>query len=61
MAGGNNAGSIHKSRAGVRTLAVSVPCRYIHSASCLADLRDIEASAALVRAMAEEIASGNLE
>lgn len=61
VAGGNNAGSIHKSRAGVRTLAVSVPCRYIHSASCLADLRDIEASAALVRAMAEEIASGNLE
>lgn len=61
VAGGNNAGSIHRSREGVRTLAVSVPCRYIHSASCLADLRDMEAVAALVGAMAEEIASGRLE
>lgn len=61
VAGGNNAGSIHKSRGGVRTLAVSIPCRYIHSASCVADLRDIEAADKLVRAMAEKIASGALD
>ena len=30
VAGGNNAGSIHLSRGGVRSLALSVPCRYIH-------------------------------
>lgn len=61
VAGGNNAGAVHKSRDGVRTLAVSVPCRYIHSASCVADRRDIESAAALVRVMAERIASGALD
>lgn len=61
VAGGNNAGAVHKSREGVRTLAVSVPCRYIHSASCVADRRDMEAAAALVRVMAEKIASGALD
>lgn len=61
VAGGNNAGAIHKSRGGVRTLAVSVPCRYIHTASCIADTRDIKAVADLVRLMAERIASGTLD
>lgn len=61
VAGGNNAGSIHKSGAGVRTLAISVPCRYIHSASCVADLRDITSAARLTAAMAEKIASGQLD
>lgn len=61
VAGGNNAGAVHKSREGVRTLAVSVPCRYIHSASCVADRRDIESAAKLVAKMAEKIASGELD
>lgn len=61
VAGGNNAGAIHKSRGGVRTLAVSVPCRYIHSASCVADLRDMDSAAKLIRLMAEKIASGELD
>lgn len=41
VAGGNNSGSIHLTRSGVRTLALSVPCRYIHTPACVADLRDI--------------------
>lgn len=49
VAGGNNSGSIHLTRSGVRTLALSVPCRYIHSPACVADLRDIVS----VRDMAE--------
>ena len=42
VAGGNNSGEIHLSRGGVRTLAISVPCRYIHSPSCVACKEDIE-------------------
>ena len=31
VSGGTDAGAIHKSRAGVKTAVISVPCRYIHS------------------------------
>ena len=53
IAGGNDAGAIHCSRGGVRTLAVSVPCRYIHSSAGLASVSDMEAVLALVKAAAE--------
>ena len=33
VAGGNDSGSIHVSRGGIRTCAISVPCRYLHSPS----------------------------
>ncbi len=39
--GGNNAGAIHLSRCGVPTVSLSVPCRYIHSPSSVADIEDI--------------------
>lgn len=42
IAGGNDAGAIHKSAGGVRTLAISVPSRYIHSPSCTVKRQDIE-------------------
>lgn len=42
VAGGNNSGAVHTSRSGVRTLAISVPCRYIHSPASVADKCDIE-------------------
>ncbi len=41
VAGGNNSRSIQRSRGGVKTIAISVPCRYIHSSSCHADMCDI--------------------
>ncbi|MBQ6066075.1 MAG: M42 family peptidase [Clostridia bacterium] len=56
VAGGNDAGSIHKSRAGVRTLTVSVPCRYIHSASCVCDKNDVLATRRLAEAINEYFA-----
>ncbi len=40
ISGGNDAGSIQKSRGGVPTVVVSVPCRYIHSPSSMMDLDD---------------------
>ena len=43
VAGGNDAGAIHKSRGGVKTIAVSAPCRYIHSPYCVVKKSDAEA------------------
>ena len=56
VAGGNDAGSVHKSRAGVRTLTVSVPCRYIHSASCVCDKNDVLATRQLAEKLNEYFA-----
>ncbi|MDE5582812.1 MAG: M20/M25/M40 family metallo-hydrolase [Ruminococcus sp.] len=55
IAGGNDAGAIHISGKGVRTLAVSVPCRYLHSPSCTADMEDIENSYQLVKSLSKRI------
>lgn len=40
--GGNDAGAIHQAGKGAETLAVSLPTRYIHSPSCVADYGDME-------------------
>ncbi|WP_028504562.1 M42 family peptidase [Ruminococcus sp. FC2018] len=42
IAGGNDAGAIHVSRCGVRTTAISLPCRYLHSPSCVIKLSDMQ-------------------
>ena len=57
VAGGNDAGVIHKSRGGVRVLTVSVPCRYLHSPVCVIKYSDAEESLRLIKALAEEFAS----
>lgn len=61
VSGGNNSAAVHQSRGGVRTLAISVPCRYIHSASSVADKRDIDSALALARYMLNGICSGQIE
>ncbi len=53
VAGGNDAGTIHKSCEGVRTIAVSLPCRYIHSGTCVADKNDMDACYNLTEALSE--------
>ena len=58
VAGGNDAGAIHVSRGGVRTLAVSLPCRYLHSAVGVISQEDYEAAGKLISGLAEEIAGG---
>lgn len=57
VAGGNDAGSIHKARGGIRTITVNVPTRYIHSASCLCDKNDLFAARALAEKLAERFAN----
>ncbi len=56
VAGGNDAGAIHVSRRGVRTLAVSLPCRYLHSAVSLISQEDYETVGKLIAEIAGEIA-----
>lgn len=40
--GGNDAGVIHKTKKGAKVVAISVPCRYIHSAVNVANKKDYE-------------------
>ena len=56
VAGGNDSGAIHVSRGGVRTCALSVPCRYLHSPSCVIRQSDYEAVRALALLMADACA-----
>ena len=58
VAGGNNAGVIHKTAGGVKTVTVSLPCRYLHSPSCVLSKEDITEGARLIRVLAEELANG---
>ena len=60
VAGGNDSGAIHQSRGGVRTLAVSLPCRYLHSPNCIANKNDCESVMKLTMMLANEIAGGKL-
>lgn len=60
VAGGNDAGVIHSSRSGVRTLAVSLPCRYLHSPNCVVNRQDCENMIKLVSTLAQNIAGGKL-
>lgn len=56
VAGGNDARVIHKSRGGVRTIAVSCPTRYLHSPSCVIDVNDIDPMYDIVLALSEVMA-----
>ena len=59
IAGGNDAGAIHVSRGGVRTLAVSAPCRYIHSPVCVVKENDLVDMERLTRLLICDFAEGN--
>ena len=60
VAGGNDAGIIHKSNGGVRTLAVSLACRYLHAPNCVANKEDCESVMLLAQKMAEKISGGEI-
>lgn len=61
VAGANNSGVIHLSRGGVRSIALSVPCRYIHSANSVADKNDILSARQLAEYMISGIACGSIK
>lgn len=51
IAGGNDAGAIQSSGKGSRVIAVSLPCRYIHSASSVVKKSDIKETKKLLKAL----------
>lgn len=51
IAGGNDSAAIHTAHGGVRTCAISVPCRYLHSPADMAKISDMEAVYELAKAM----------
>lgn len=55
IAGGNDSGAIHLSGRGVRTIAVSVPCRYLHSPSCVINKSDFENTFTLVKELSKKV------
>ena len=57
VAGGNDAGSIHVSRAGVKPITLNVPTRYIHSPSSVCDGCDLDALRALAEKTLEAFAN----
>lgn len=57
VAGGNDSAAIHVSGSGVKTVAVSLPCRYLHSPSCVIYEKDYEDAKKLIPLLAGEMAS----
>ncbi len=51
VAGGNDSGAIHVSAGGIKTLALSVPTRYLHSPACVVKYSDVAATADLAYEM----------
>ncbi len=60
VAGGNDAGAIHKSNGGIYTIAISLPCRYIHSATSVADTEDMKSCYDLAVLLAENYAQNKI-
>lgn len=59
VSGGNDSGAIQRSRGGVGTVVLSVPCRYIHSPSSVVKLSDVEAQYRLAKAFLKNPALAN--
>lgn len=55
VAGGNESGAYQRANAGAKVLAISLPTRYIHSPSCVADFSDMEAVLDLAFAIEKNI------
>ncbi len=52
VAGGNDAAHIHKSVGGIKCISMSVPSRYIHSASCVIKENDLTSVTELAKLIA---------
>ncbi len=56
VTGGNDSGTIHNSRGGIRTAAISLPCRYLHSPCGVISESDLNAVCELVCSLAQKAA-----
>jgi len=59
--GGTDAGAIHTARAGVPSVTVAVPCRYIHSPVAILSLDDFDNTVRLMRESLSRLTQGTLE
>lgn len=59
VAGGNDAGAIHQSRGGVRTISVSLPCRYLHGPTGRIAQSDYRHAQELILSLANSIAGSS--
>ncbi len=50
-AGGNDAGAIHKTKEGAKVMAISIPCRYIHSPVSVLNINDYNSVVKLAKAV----------
>ena len=55
VAGGNDAGSIQTSGKGAKVMALSLPCRYIHSPSSVVKMSDIDNTRKLLKEILKKI------
>lgn len=55
VAGGNDSGVIHSSKSGVRTLALSLPCRYLHSSISMISEEDLNGMYEITCLLAKKI------
>ena len=53
IAGGNNAGAMQRRLTGAYAATVSLPCRYIHSPTCMGTVADYEAMLKLITVLVE--------
>ncbi|MGD9567857.1 MAG: M42 family metallopeptidase [Sedimentibacter sp.] len=56
--GGNDAGAIHKTKEGAKVVAISIPCRYIHSSVNVASINDYQSVVSLAKAVILENQKG---
>lgn len=56
--GGNDAGAIHKTKAGAKVVAISTPCRYIHSMVSVASKDDLSSVLQLAKSFVLENQKG---
>ena len=52
--GGTDAGSVQRSRAGVPSITLSIPCRYVHTVNEMVSESDVEACINLLARFLEE-------
>ncbi|MCL2085998.1 MAG: M42 family peptidase [Oscillospiraceae bacterium] len=56
IAGGNDSGVIHKTLSGIRVVALSAPCRYLHTANCVINKSDLKEMLSLAEKLFEKMA-----
>lgn len=55
IAGGNDAGAIQSASGGTRVLAISLPCRYIHSGASVVKKSDVDSTRNLIKELISKL------